>query len=63
MFIQTIVHNQSPKISSRSGISSSLVVVITSWRSEMSLRSIISYYGGGASSGEKCGSSKLYGQG
>ena len=36
MFMQTIVHIQSPNTPSRSGMSSSLVVVITSWKSEMS---------------------------
>ena len=51
MFIQTIVQIQSLKISSRAGMSLSLVVVITSWKPEMLLRSIISLYGACASSG------------
>ena len=63
MFMQTIVCVQSLKISSKSGMSSSLEVVITSWKSEISLRSIVSYYGAGSSSGAECARSKLYGQG
>ena len=41
-FIHIIVNIQSLKVSSKSGMSLSLVVVITSWKSEMSLRSISS---------------------
>ena len=47
--MQTSIHVQSPKTSSRLGISSLLAVVMTSGKSKMSLRSM--YYGAGAYSG------------
>ena len=56
VFMLTIVHRfQSPITSSRAGISSSLEVVITSSKSEMSLKSNVSWYNAGVES--------IYGQG
>ena len=60
-FMQTTVHIQSLKTSSRLGISSSQVVVITSRKLNISLRSM--YCSAGVYSGVRCSWSKLYGQG
>ena len=51
VFMQTIVcWFQSPNTSSRAGMSSSLEVVITSSKLEMSLRSNVSWYNAGVES-------------